>query len=134
MHRANSALCMASPKKIATLLINGSNRRNVCRMYSTKCFNIKLLLYFQIVPVLSSRPYNSAASEPFLNGTTSNYVEEMYNNWLRDPASVHTVGFVWNTFLNSIHTLTFETIILVLGCLLPQQHLLSATQSSTRNA
>lgn len=39
------------------------------------------------------RCYNSAAAEPFANGTTASYVEEMYNNWLRDPTSVHTVSF-----------------------------------------
>ncbi|KAL5281992.1 OGDHL family protein [Megaselia abdita] len=79
MHRANSALSMASPKKIASLLINGSNRG-------------------KILSALASRPYNSAASEPFLNGTTSNYVEEMYNNWLRDPSSVHTS---WDAYFRS---------------------------------
>lgn len=42
---------------------------------------------------IPSRLYNSAAAEPFLNGTNSGYVEEMYNNWLRDPASVHAVSF-----------------------------------------
>jgi 2-oxoglutarate dehydrogenase E1 component len=41
-----------------------------------------------IVPA-SIRLYNSAAAEPFLNGTSSSYVEDMYNAWLKDPASVH---------------------------------------------
>lgn len=40
------------------------------------------------------RCYNSAAAEPFANGTTASYVEEMYNNWLRDPSSVHTVSIL----------------------------------------
>lgn len=31
------------------------------------------------------------ASEPFLNGTSSNYVEEMYYTWLENPKSVHKV-------------------------------------------
>lgn len=53
-----------------------------------------------MVAALGSRPYNSAASEPFLNGTTSNYVEEMYNNWMRDPTSVHTVRF--RTFVKKL--------------------------------
>ncbi|KAL0183094.1 hypothetical protein M9458_022469, partial [Cirrhinus mrigala] len=29
------------------------------------------------------------AAEPFLNGTSSNYVEEMYYAWLENPKSVH---------------------------------------------
>lgn len=40
----------------------------------------------------SIKCYNSTAAEPFLDGTSSSYVEEMYNSWLRNPASVHTVS------------------------------------------
>src|SRR6266487_3018142 len=32
-----------------------------------------------------------AAQEPFLNGSSSVYVEEMYRSWLKDPGSVHKV-------------------------------------------
>lgn len=38
--------------------------------------------------------YNSSVPEPFLNGSTAGYVEEMYNAWLRDPASVHAVSSI----------------------------------------
>lgn len=39
------------------------------------------------------RPLNtSAAAEPFLNGTSSNYVEEMYYAWLENPRNVHKVS------------------------------------------
>lgn len=31
------------------------------------------------------------AAEPFLSGTSSNYVEEMYYAWLENPKSVHKV-------------------------------------------
>ncbi|GBP05898.1 2-oxoglutarate dehydrogenase-like, mitochondrial, partial [Eumeta japonica] len=58
------------------------------------------------VAAAAVRGYNSAAAEPFANGTTASYVEEMYNNWLRDPTSVHTV---------------------VLGCLFPKQLILWPT-------
>uniref|UniRef100_A0A8C8CBL4 2-oxoglutarate dehydrogenase complex component E1 n=1 Tax=Oncorhynchus tshawytscha TaxID=74940 RepID=A0A8C8CBL4_ONCTS len=34
----------------------------------------------------------SVSAEPFLNGTSSNYVEEMYYAWLENPRSVHKVG------------------------------------------
>lgn len=41
----------------------------------------------------SIRKYNSrVATEPFLNGSSSSYVEEMYNAWLQDPHSVHVVS------------------------------------------
>lgn len=36
-------------------------------------------------------PPPPAAAEPFLNGSSSIYVEEMYNSWLQDPKSVHAV-------------------------------------------
>ena len=32
------------------------------------------------------------AQEPFLSGSNSNYVEEMYLSWKEDPKSVHRVG------------------------------------------
>ncbi|KAI0213587.1 2-oxoglutarate dehydrogenase, mitochondrial [Lamellibrachia satsuma] len=38
------------------------------------------------------RHYGSpAAAEPFLSGSSGIYVEEMYNAWLQNPASVHKV-------------------------------------------
>lgn len=41
---------------------------------------------------LPLRSYTTpVASEPFLNGTSSNYVEEMYYAWLENPKSVHKV-------------------------------------------
>ncbi|KAJ8339500.1 hypothetical protein SKAU_G00362860 [Synaphobranchus kaupii] len=38
------------------------------------------------------------AAEPFLNGTSSNYVEEMYNAWLENPKSVHKS---WDIFFRN---------------------------------
>lgn len=47
------------------------------------------------------------ASEPFLNGTSSNYVEEMYYAWLENPKSVHKVrscaGLVDSGFLLEVN-------------------------------
>lgn len=34
---------------------------------------------------------SQVAAEPFLNGSSSNYVEEMFFAWEKDPASVHKV-------------------------------------------
>ncbi|XP_050306622.1 2-oxoglutarate dehydrogenase complex component E1 isoform X6 [Anthonomus grandis grandis] len=48
------------------------------------------------------RYYNvPAAAEPFLNGSSSQYVEDMYNAWLRDPASVHAS---WDAFFRNSQT------------------------------
>ena len=34
----------------------------------------------------------TVAAEPFLNGSSSQYVEDMYNSWVEDPKSVHKVS------------------------------------------
>lgn len=48
--------------------------------------------------VYLAEPYrlyaSRAATEPFINGTSSSYVEEMYNAWLTDPQSVHVVSII----------------------------------------
>lgn len=47
----------------------------------------------QVASAEPLRRYTSrAATEPFLNGSSSSYVEEMYNAWLQDPHSVHVVS------------------------------------------
>lgn len=47
------------------------------------------------VMVSSTRQYNAPVqTEPFLNGSSSAYVEEMYNAWLADPKSVHVVSSI----------------------------------------
>lgn len=38
------------------------------------------------------------AQEPFLNGSSSVYVEEMYNAWVKDPNSVHKS---WDAFFRN---------------------------------
>ncbi|KAG5830146.1 hypothetical protein ANANG_G00316470 [Anguilla anguilla] len=38
------------------------------------------------------------SAEPFLNGTSSNYVEEMYYAWLENPKSVHKS---WDIFFRN---------------------------------
>ncbi|XP_034239296.1 2-oxoglutarate dehydrogenase, mitochondrial isoform X2 [Thrips palmi] len=49
--------------------------------------------------ITTSRHYNApVATEPFLNGSSSAYVEEMYNAWLADPKSVHVS---WDSFFRN---------------------------------
>ncbi|XP_017882185.1 2-oxoglutarate dehydrogenase, mitochondrial isoform X3 [Ceratina calcarata] len=53
----------------------------------------------QVMVSEAQRKYSSrVATEPFLNGSTSSYVEEMYNAWLQDPHSVHVS---WDSFFRS---------------------------------
>ncbi|KAK6641841.1 hypothetical protein RUM44_013559 [Polyplax serrata] len=46
----------------------------------------------------TQRKHYSASAEPFLNGSSTAYVEEMYNAWLADPKSVHVS---WDAFFRS---------------------------------
>lgn len=51
---------------------------------------------------ISTRAASSTVNlEPFLNGSSGNYVEEMYEAWRSDPKSVHKVGgdVVWSDFV-----------------------------------
>ena len=43
----------------------------------------------------SSRQKSSVGKEPFMNGGSSVYIEEMYNSWLQNPTSVHKVKFLF---------------------------------------
>ncbi|XP_023288816.1 2-oxoglutarate dehydrogenase, mitochondrial isoform X3 [Orussus abietinus] len=53
----------------------------------------------QVMVSVPVRKYNSpVATEPFLNGSSSSYVEEMYNAWLQDPHSVHVS---WDSFFRN---------------------------------
>ncbi|KAK9299313.1 hypothetical protein QLX08_007660 [Tetragonisca angustula] len=52
----------------------------------------------QVIVTESIRKYSKVATEPFLNGSSSSYVEEMYNAWLQDPHSVHVS---WDSFFRS---------------------------------
>ncbi|XP_058473843.1 2-oxoglutarate dehydrogenase complex component E1-like [Solea solea] len=51
---------------------------------------------FQLVRRLNT----SVTAEPFLNGTSSNYVEEMYYAWLEDPNNVHKS---WDVFFRNVN-------------------------------
>lgn len=50
------------------------------------------------VTIKAHRLKSSTAAEPFLNGSSSAYVETMYNAWLTDPNSVHTS---WDAFFRN---------------------------------
>lgn len=62
---------------------------------AVKWHGIKLLRKQDIarrVFLHDQRYVSSGTSEPFLSGSNSNYVEEMYYAWLENPKSVHKVS------------------------------------------
>lgn len=50
------------------------------------------------VALLARRARSAVTAEPFLSGSSSSYVEAMYESWQRDPASVHKS---WDVFFRS---------------------------------
>lgn len=48
-----------------------------------------------------------AAAEPFLSGSSSTYVEEMYLAWQRDPNSVHKVN-IWSVALTGEYAVSIN--------------------------
>uniref|UniRef100_A0A336L549 2-oxoglutarate dehydrogenase, mitochondrial n=1 Tax=Culicoides sonorensis TaxID=179676 RepID=A0A336L549_CULSO len=77
MHRAKAAINVITPvgqQNFGAWLLRGGNKSKLTN---------------ELVAASSVKLYNSAAAEPFLNGSSSAYVEEMYNSWLKDPSSVH---------------------------------------------
>lgn len=72
--------------------------------------------------VKAHRLKSSTAAEPFLNGSSSVYVETMYNAWLTDPNSVHTVSIPYfnfkvyicmlSKFLNNVSKIALNGIFL----------------------
>ena len=59
-------------------------------------------LQFPVIPGISliqSCSVSSAGAEPFMNGTSAIYIEEMYESWKADPNSVHKS---WHTFFSNV--------------------------------
>merc|ERR1719204_2912629 len=49
--------------------------------------------------VFTSSVLSSASAEPFLSGTSSVYLEEMFEAWKRDPSSVH---LSWHAYFSQV--------------------------------
>ncbi|KAA3678478.1 uncharacterized protein DEA37_0007214, partial [Paragonimus westermani] len=54
---------------------------------------------FRLISSSAAR-YQLASKEPFLNGTSSNYIEDIYEAWLKNPASVHKS---WDIFFRGVN-------------------------------
>ena len=73
------------------------------------------------------------AAEPFLNGTSSNYVEEMYYAWLENPKNVHKVIYIFLCFTSALFLLEVLTLFFS-GIAFGALSLMSSPKSSARNA
>ncbi|KAF5397000.1 hypothetical protein PHET_09555 [Paragonimus heterotremus] len=54
---------------------------------------------FRLISSSATR-YQLVSKEPFLNGTSSNYIEDIYEAWLKNPASVHKS---WDVFFRGVN-------------------------------
>lgn len=72
---------------LKTLAQRGCERSLQARLKNPTAF--KQFVRYYAAPV---------TAEPFLNGSSSTYVEEMYNAWLEDPKSVHKS---WDVFFRN---------------------------------
>jgi 2-oxoglutarate dehydrogenase E1 component len=59
----------------------------------------KFTKYYANVGTENSGERSALKSEPFLNGTSGVYLEEMFENWSRDPTSVHKS---WDVFFSQV--------------------------------
>uniref|UniRef100_A0A0N8A3B5 2-oxoglutarate dehydrogenase, mitochondrial n=1 Tax=Daphnia magna TaxID=35525 RepID=A0A0N8A3B5_9CRUS len=80
----------AAPERLAVWLVKGYVQNSSAR---APLAALSIRQYSAAPP-----PPTQAAAEPFLNGSSSVYVEEMYNSWLQDPKSVHAS---WDSFFRN---------------------------------
>ena len=69
-----------------------ASHRTVC-LFLAGMYCVGRLKPLRSVALLVKRARCTVAAEPFLNGSSSSYVEAMYESWQHDPASVHKVRF-----------------------------------------
>lgn len=55
-----------------------------------KCFEY-LLKNKNILFFIKLKRFSTSSNESFLNGTSANFVEDVYKSWKQNPSSVHTV-------------------------------------------
>ncbi|XP_008280042.1 2-oxoglutarate dehydrogenase, mitochondrial isoform X4 [Stegastes partitus] len=86
MHRLRTTVARLQPLTAAQTAQSRSQHRTVVVKGGSRTFQ-------------PARRLNaSVAAEPFLNGTSSNYVEEMYYAWLENPRNVHKS---WDIFFRN---------------------------------
>ncbi len=61
----------------------------------TVYIHVYVMSYFSVNYFSST----TVSSESFLNGSSSVYVEQMYDHWKRDPSSVHSS---WDSFFRNV--------------------------------
>ena len=80
----------STPEHLASWLAKGYLRKSVSTKLPLPTLTGAGFRHYSAAP-----PPPPGMAEPFLNGTSTIYVEEMYNSWLQDPKSVHVVSIIF---------------------------------------
>ena len=94
MHRAKTSLQLLNKLSLSTRTSQIISQRNSANKYPKNVIdNSSNKRNYASTTNISKQQATAAAAkaEPFLNGTNSAYVEEMYESWLLDSSSVHKV-------------------------------------------
>lgn len=92
MYSLRSRLLPATRHFVDGLNRTNSQHRLLCSLRTFKRSHKKIYEHYLRCYV------SSVGAEPFINGTSSSYVEEMYESWQKDPNSVHKS---WDVFFRN---------------------------------
>jgi len=104
MHRVTLSNSVRTANRLSRLtslsksLENGRSGVLASNQQSAALLQPATRLLTSTTPPSASAVAARVAQEPFLNGSSSVYVEEMYNAWLEDPKSVHKS---WDVFFRN---------------------------------
>ena len=98
MYRSKASLCLLQRVSLSKRTLQANFQRG--KSYK-KLSNVKSYRHFASTTKITHQQATAAAAkaEPFLNGTNSNYLDEMYESWLEDPSSVHKVRLKFGQYL-----------------------------------
>ncbi|XGW31974.1 hypothetical protein V3C99_010277 [Haemonchus contortus] len=90
MHRAGMLCRLASPSRAAAVAVRGSSS-NVGKPANP--------IAAPTTQVRQQSLASAVTSEPFMNATSSMYIEQMYDSWKADPKSVHAS---WDAYFRNV--------------------------------
>ncbi|KAK6044673.1 hypothetical protein COOONC_17822, partial [Cooperia oncophora] len=90
MHRAGMLCRLASPSRAATIAVRSSSS-NVGKPPNP--------IAAPTTQVRQQSLASAVSSEPFMNATSSMYIEQMYSAWKADPKSVHAS---WDAYFRNV--------------------------------
>ncbi|CAK8678756.1 2-oxoglutarate dehydrogenase complex component E1-like isoform X2 [Clavelina lepadiformis] len=102
MHRSRIALQTLQRIAVSRRTHSSGLNRNIVKYPERTLRNLGSTRYYASTSNVSQQQATAAAAkaEPFLNGSNSAYVEDMYESWLEDPNSVHKS---WDAYFRNVN-------------------------------